>query len=106
MLSQLSILVAIAMNLQKLIKIKPWTSLGSSARFSTSRQLKQQEDGGKKTALYDFHVSRGGKVVNFAGYALPVQYSDMSIANSHLHTRKAGCASLFDVSSTHKAFFH
>lgn len=35
-------------------------------------------------------------MVNFAGYYLPVQYNDLSITNSHLHTRKN--ASLFDVS--------
>lgn len=52
----------------------------------------------ERTALYDFHVARGGKIVNFAGYSLPVQYADLSITNSHLHTRKTGCASLFDVS--------
>ncbi|KAK4877979.1 hypothetical protein RN001_010485 [Aquatica leii] len=35
-------------------------------------------------------------MVNFAGCLLPVQYADLSIANSHVHTRKH--ASLFDVS--------
>ncbi|XP_044260537.1 aminomethyltransferase, mitochondrial [Tribolium madens] len=48
------------------------------------------------TALYDFHVENGGKMVNFGGFMLPVQYSDLGIAASHLHTRKN--ASLFDVS--------
>ncbi|XP_016964610.1 aminomethyltransferase, mitochondrial [Drosophila biarmipes] len=51
---------------------------------------------GQRTALYDFHVQRGGKIVNFGGYALPVQYSDQSIIASHLHTRQVG--SIFDVS--------
>ncbi|CAG9859110.1 unnamed protein product [Phyllotreta striolata] len=50
----------------------------------------------EKTALYDFHVENGGKMVNFGGFLLPVQYGDQSIVNSHLFTRK--CASLFDVS--------
>ena len=40
----------------------------------------------KKTCLYDFHVSHGGRIVPFAGWAMPVQYKD-SIAASHLHTR-------------------
>lgn len=62
--------------------------------FSTSPQLRD----GSKTELYDFHVAKGGKIVDFAGYALPVQYSDLSITQSHLHTRQKGCASLFDVS--------
>jgi len=48
-----------------------------------------------RTALHDEHVKLGGKMVPFAGYALPVQYKD-SLINSHLHCRKS--ASLFDVS--------
>ncbi|XP_020807371.1 aminomethyltransferase, mitochondrial [Drosophila serrata] len=51
---------------------------------------------GQRTALYDFHVQKGGKIVNFGGYALPVQYSDQSIIASHLYTRQVG--SIFDVS--------
>uniref|UniRef100_A0A336LTL8 Aminomethyltransferase n=1 Tax=Culicoides sonorensis TaxID=179676 RepID=A0A336LTL8_CULSO len=50
----------------------------------------------EKTSLYDFHVKNKGKVVDFAGYLLPVQYDDLSISASHLHTRKN--ASVFDVS--------
>ncbi|XP_065086982.1 aminomethyltransferase, mitochondrial [Ochlerotatus camptorhynchus] len=49
-----------------------------------------------KTALYDFHQSHGGKLVDFAGYWLPVQYNDLSIIKSHLYTREYG--SIFDVS--------
>jgi len=48
------------------------------------------------TPLHDFHVVKGGKMVDFAGYRLPVQYSDLGISASHLHTRKH--CSLFDVS--------
>ncbi|KAI8985109.1 aminomethyltransferase [Pilobolus umbonatus] len=50
----------------------------------------------KKTALYDFHVQHGGKMVPFAGYAMPVQYSGMGMLASHIHTRQK--ASIFDVS--------
>ena len=50
----------------------------------------------EKTALYNFHVKNKGKIVNFGGYLLPVQYEDLSISASHLHTRKH--ASIFDVS--------
>lgn len=49
-----------------------------------------------KTSLYDFHVKHGGKMVSFAGHLLPVQYSNMSVSASHIHTRNS--ASLFDVS--------
>lgn len=48
------------------------------------------------TSLYNFHIEKGGKIVNFGGFLLPVQYSDQGIANSHLYTRQN--ASLFDVS--------
>ncbi|XP_063623587.1 aminomethyltransferase, mitochondrial [Cydia splendana] len=49
-----------------------------------------------KTPLYDLHTRYGGKVVNFVGFLLPVQYADLSVTASHLFTRKN--ASIFDVS--------
>ena len=55
-----------------------------------------QAEAPKKTALYDYHVSQGGRMVEFAGWCMPVQYSGLSIINSTLHTRQH--ASLFDVS--------
>ena len=30
----------------------------------------------RRTALYDFHVAHGGKMVAFAGWDMPVEYSD------------------------------
>jgi aminomethyltransferase len=49
----------------------------------------------KRTPLYALHVARGGKMVPFAGYEMPVQYAP-GVLREHLHTRaKAG---LFDVS--------
>jgi aminomethyltransferase len=45
--------------------------------------------------LNDLHVALGGKMVPFAGYAMPVQYP-MGVMKEHLHTRAA--AGLFDVS--------
>lgn len=50
----------------------------------------------KKTPLFDYHVANGGKMVPFAGYHMPVQYSNLSLADSHNFTRNH--ASLFDVS--------
>jgi aminomethyltransferase len=50
----------------------------------------------KKTQLYDFHVDKGGKMVEFGGFSMPVTYSDMTISESALWTREH--ASLFDVS--------
>jgi hypothetical protein len=48
-----------------------------------------------KTGLYDLHASHGAKFVPFAGYHMPVQYSDLGIGESHHWTREK--ASLFDV---------
>lgn len=50
----------------------------------------------KKTVLYDRHVEIGGKMVPFAGYAMPVQYEGEGIKDSHLFVRSS--AGLFDVS--------
>ncbi|XP_043102758.1 aminomethyltransferase, mitochondrial [Puntigrus tetrazona] len=49
----------------------------------------------RKTPLYDFHRAEGGKMVEFAGWSMPVQYKDSHI-NSHMHTRQH--CSVFDVS--------
>jgi len=48
----------------------------------------------KKTALYDIHLELKGKMVSYADYLLPVQYS--SIIEEHLAVRNA--AGVFDVS--------
>lgn len=48
-----------------------------------------------QTALYELHVSNGGKMVPFGGYSMPVQYSDLDVGESHRWTREK--ASLFDV---------
>ncbi|MCJ1308174.1 hypothetical protein MMC25_001826 [Agyrium rufum] len=48
-----------------------------------------------RTGLYDLHLANGGKMVPFAGYEMPVQYSDLSVGESHKWTREK--ASLFDV---------
>ncbi|NQU28043.1 MAG: glycine cleavage system aminomethyltransferase GcvT [Candidatus Marinimicrobia bacterium] len=48
----------------------------------------------KKTALYDRHLVLNAKLVSFAGYQMPVQYS--GIVNEHRAVRKT--AGIFDVS--------
>ncbi|MGE0407870.1 MAG: glycine cleavage system aminomethyltransferase GcvT [Amphiplicatus sp.] len=55
----------------------------------------------KRTALYGLHVSLGAKMVEFAGYELPVQYAD-GVLKEHLWTREK--AGLFDVSHMGQAF--
>ncbi|WP_280563847.1 MULTISPECIES: glycine cleavage system aminomethyltransferase GcvT [unclassified Chromohalobacter] len=48
-----------------------------------------------QTPLHDVHVSRGAKMVPFAGYSMPVQYA-LGVKKEHEHTRQA--CGLFDVS--------
>ncbi len=49
----------------------------------------------KLTALYELHKRLGGKLVEFAGYELPIQYGKGIIAE---HNAVRGAAGLFDVS--------
>jgi len=48
----------------------------------------------KKTAFYDLHVQHGGKLVEFAGYWMPVQYR--GIIDEHRQVRNS--VGVFDVS--------
>lgn len=56
----------------------------------------------KHTPLYDLHIAQGGKVIDFGGWALPVQYS--SILAEHKAVRE--CAGLFDVSHMGEVVVH
>ena len=47
----------------------------------------------KKTPLYDKHLEAGARMVSFAGWSMPVQYT--GIIEEHLHTRSE--SSLFDI---------
>jgi len=49
----------------------------------------------QKTALYNYHKTLGAKFVSFAGYEMPIQYSD-GIIKEHISTRTH--AGFFDVS--------
>ena len=49
----------------------------------------------KRVPLHDLHVACGAKMVPFAGYEMPVQYT-AGVLKEHLHTR--ALAGLFDVS--------
>jgi aminomethyltransferase len=76
-----------------------------SSQVARPRQLAQQQvryasSGAEKeklgrTDLYELHSKYGAKFVPFGGYSMPVQYSDLSIVDSHNWTREK--ASLFDV---------
>jgi aminomethyltransferase len=48
----------------------------------------------KRTPFYDFHVAAGGRMVDFAGWEMPLLYR--SIVDEHEQTRRSG--SIFDVS--------
>lgn len=48
----------------------------------------------RRTALFDHHVAAGGRMVDFAGWELPIQYE--SVIAEHTWTRTS--ASVFDVS--------
>ena len=54
-----------------------------------------EETGPKRTPLYDLHVELGAKIVEFAGYDMPVSYP-LGGMKEHLHTREK--AGFFDVS--------
>ncbi|WP_425990830.1 glycine cleavage system aminomethyltransferase GcvT [Afipia sp. DC4300-2b1] len=63
--------------------------------LATERQPDSAETALKRVPLHDLHVARGGKIVPFAGYEMPVQYT-AGVLKEHLHTRAS--AGLFDVS--------
>ena len=57
-------------------------------------QWTESEGGLKRTKLFETHKALGGRLVPFAGWEMPVQYS--GVKEEHLATRQA--AGLFDVS--------
>ena len=68
--------------------------------ISTSRCVLELQ----KTVYHDFHVKHGGKMVEFAGYSMPVQYGKIGIAPSHNHVRNH--CGLFDVSHMMQTKIH
>jgi aminomethyltransferase len=54
-----------------------------------------------RTPLYDWHVAHGGRMVDFAGWSMPVQYR--SIAEEHHATRNA--VGVFDISHMGRLYF-
>ncbi|XP_037540906.1 aminomethyltransferase, mitochondrial [Nematolebias whitei] len=66
-----------------------------AGRRQQQRQASSTEAAVRKTPLFEFHKKHGGKMVEFAGWSMPVQYKDSHIA-SHMHTREH--CSIFDVS--------
>ena len=57
----------------------------------------------KKTSLYNLHQKNGAKLVEFAGYEMPIQYKD-GIIQEHKYTR-SNCG-IFDVSHMGQLFIY
>src|ERR1043165_3077540 len=55
----------------------------------------------KRTPFYDFHVKAGARMVEFAGWEMPIIYR--SITDEHEQTRRSG--SIFDVSHMGRVHF-
>src|SRR5207244_7642036 len=55
----------------------------------------------KRTPFHDFHVSAGARMVEFAGWEMPIVYR--SIIEEHEQTRRSG--SIFDVSHMGRLHF-
>jgi aminomethyltransferase len=55
----------------------------------------------KRTPFHDFHVNAGAKLVDFAGWEMPILYR--SIVEEHEQTRRSG--SIFDVSHMGRLMF-
>src|SRR5207253_11320155 len=55
----------------------------------------------QRTSLYDWHVAHGARMVDFAGWDMPVQYT--TIIEEHQAVRTA--AGLFDISHMGRLWF-
>src|SRR3954467_13406565 len=75
--------------------LKGFSEMDSGNREGPVMLAGEGESSLKQTPLHALHVARGGQVVPFAGYDMPVQYP-AGVLKEHLHTRSA--AGLFDVS--------
>ena len=58
-------------------------------------------DGLKRTPFHDFHAAAGAKLVEFAGWEMPILYR--GIVDEHEQTRRSG--SVFDVSHMGRLYF-
>ena len=56
----------------------------------------------ERTALYDAHVKLGAKIVDFAGFEMPISYT--SITEEHMYVREK--CGIFDVSHMGQLFIY
>ncbi|PAA50013.1 hypothetical protein BOX15_Mlig025069g4, partial [Macrostomum lignano] len=75
--------------LSRALRCAPW-------RSSPRRLLSAKAAAARRTPLFDLHTEFGGRMVEFAGHQLPVQYAAGGIVAEHKHARES--AGLFDVS--------
>jgi len=69
--------------------------MGNIALIPLPLVIMSKQSDPNKTPFYDCHLRAGAKMVDFAGYSMPVHYQQ-GIIDEHLHTRTN--AGLFDVS--------
>lgn len=69
-------------------------SASARPQIESDRRMDTMTETLLKTPLYDAHVALGGRMVEFAGWSIPVQFA--GINEEHVHTRT--CCSVFDVS--------
>lgn len=75
--------------------MRMWRSAGFDPTLTELATLDVPAEAVRRLPLNDLHVALGARMVPFAGYAMPLQYS-AGIMAEHRHTRVS--ASLFDVS--------
>jgi aminomethyltransferase len=67
---------------------------GFDIRMNAGRVRTMSVKGSRRTILYDAHVAAGAKIVEFAGWEMPVQYA--GVREEHMAVRKG--VGVFDVS--------
>jgi aminomethyltransferase len=72
----------------------PFLDASRGNRYGARRML-------KRTPFYEFHASAGGRMVDFAGWEMPILYR--GIVDEHEQTRRSG--SIFDVSHMGRLYF-
>ena len=75
--------------------------LRNQSEMTASEEQTEKDGALKRTPLHALHLELGGKMVEFAGYEMPVNYR-LGVLKEHRHTRAE--AGLFDVSHMGQAF--
>nr|AJE29365.1 mitochondrial glycine cleavage system T protein [Mastigamoeba balamuthi] len=72
--------------------------LSSSAPLSLPARMSSAPSGKppKRTPMYDLHVKKGGKMIEFCGWSMPVQFEGMGVLKEIELCRKG--AAIFDIS--------